>query len=44
AQGKFAEAEALYMRSLAVQEQSLGPEHPALAPLLVTSARLLKRQ
>lgn len=44
AQGKFAEAEPLCKKSLAIQEKSLGPEHPALAALLINSAGMLKRQ
>lgn len=44
AQGKFAEAEPLCKRSLAIQEMALGPEHPALAALLNNSAGRSKRQ
>ena len=30
-QGRYAEAEPLYERALAVQEKALGPQHPAVA-------------
>ena len=30
-QGKYAEAEPLYRRALAIAEKALGPEHPDLA-------------
>ena len=32
-QGQYAQAEPLYKRSLAIAEQSLGPDHPAFALL-----------
>ena len=31
AQGKYAEAEPLYKRALAIREKALGPEHPDFA-------------
>ena len=31
AQGKYAEAESFYSRSLAIQEEALGPDHPNVA-------------
>ncbi len=31
AQGRYAQAEPLYQRSLAIDEQALGPEHPGVA-------------
>ena len=31
-QGKYAEAEPLYKRSLAIREKALGPDHPDVAP------------
>ncbi len=31
AQGRFAEAEPLFKRALAIREEALGPEHPAVA-------------
>ncbi len=31
AQGKYAEAEPLYKRALAIDEKALGPEHPNVA-------------
>ncbi|CAM9178067.1 unnamed protein product, partial [Discosporangium mesarthrocarpum] len=33
-QGIFKEEEPLYLRSLAVREKRLGPEHPAIATAL----------
>ena len=43
-QGKYAEAEPLYERSQAIQEEALGPEHPAVAAVLSNRAGLLKSQ
>jgi tetratricopeptide (TPR) repeat protein len=40
AQGKFAEAEPLYERSLAMTEKTLGPEHPEVAQILNNLASL----
>ncbi len=41
AQGKYAEAEPLYERSLAIWEKALRPEHPKVATGLENYARLL---
>lgn len=43
-QGKHAEAEALYERSHAIQEEMLSPEHPSVALSLSTRASLMARQ
>ena len=43
-QGKYAEADPLYARSLAIQEKVLGPEHPAFATMLNNRAELLRKQ
>ena len=40
-QGKYAEAEPLYVRAGAIQEQALGPEHPDVARTLADLASLL---
>ena len=32
AQGRYAEAEPLYKRALAIREKALGPEHPDVDP------------
>lgn len=44
AQGKYAEAEALYLRSLKIQEGILGPDHPDVATSLNDLAGLLELQ
>jgi outer membrane protein assembly factor BamD (BamD/ComL family) len=36
-QGKYAEAETLFKRALALRENSLGPEHPEVATILNNS-------
>ncbi len=41
-QGKYAEAEPLYQRSLAIWEKALGPEHPDVAMVLENYAGLLR--
>ena len=41
-QGKYAEAEPLYQRSLAILEKALGPEHPLVATSLENYAALLR--
>jgi len=41
-QGKYAEAEPLYRRSLAILEKALGPEHPDVAESLENYAELLR--
>ncbi|CAN0065051.1 unnamed protein product [Ectocarpus sp. 12 AP-2014] len=43
-QGKYGEAEALYMRSLAVEEEACGPDHPNVATHLNNLAELLRNQ
>lgn len=43
AQGRYAEAEPLYKRSLAIDEKALGPEHPAVATSLENYADLLRK-
>ncbi len=42
-QGKYAEAEPLYKRSLAIVEKALGPEHPDVATSLKNYAALLRK-
>ncbi len=42
-QGKYAEAEPLYKRSLAIYEKALGPEHPNVATSLENYAALLRK-
>ncbi len=44
AQGKYAEAEPLYKRALAIREQVLGPEHRSVATSLSNLAELYKAQ
>ncbi len=41
-QGRYAEAEPLYKRSLAIREGALGPEHPDVAQSLENYALLLR--
>ena len=43
-QGKYAEAEPLYQRSLAIREKALGPEHPDVASSLNNLAGLYDNQ
>ncbi len=43
-QGKYAEAEPLYQRSLAIGEKTLGPEHPQVAMSLNNLAGLYRAQ
>ena len=43
AQGRYAEAEPLYQRSLAIREKALGPEPPAVATSLENYADLLRK-
>ncbi len=43
AQGKYAEAEPLYKRSLAIREKTLGSEHPQVATSLENYAALLRK-
>ncbi len=42
AQGKYAEAEPLLKRALAIVEKALGPEHPDVAASLENYAALLR--
>ncbi len=42
AQGRYAEAEPLYQRSLTIMEKALGPEHPNVATTLENYAELLR--
>ncbi len=42
-QGRYAEAEPLYQRSLAIREKALGPEHPHVAESLENYAALLRQ-
>ena len=42
-QGKYAEVEPLYQRSLAIREKALGPEHPRVATSLENYAALLRK-
>jgi hypothetical protein len=41
AQGRYAEAEPLYVRALAIWEKALGGEHPHVATVLESYALLL---
>ncbi len=43
AQGRYAEAEPLYQRALAIREKALGPEHPDVAASLQNYAALLRK-
>ncbi len=43
AQGRYAEAEPLYKRSLSIREKALGPEHPNVAQSLENYAALLRK-
>ena len=43
-QGRYAEAEPLYQRSLGIGKKALGPEHPAVASSLNDLAALLDLQ
>jgi tetratricopeptide (TPR) repeat protein len=43
-QGRFGEAEPLYLRSLAISEKSLGADHPDVAATLNNLAGLYRRQ
>ena len=42
-QGNYAEAAPLYRRSLAIRENTLGPEHPDVAKVLDNYAALLRK-
>ncbi len=43
AQGKYADAEPLYKRSIELDEKALGPNHPDVATLLGNYAALLRK-
>lgn len=43
-QGKYVEADPLYLRAIEIGEKTLGPEHPDLATRLNNRAELLKAQ
>ena len=43
-QGRYAEAEPLYKRSLAIREKALGPDHPDVATALNNLAVLYEDQ
>ena len=43
-QGRYAEAEPLYKRALAIQEKALGPDHPDVATALNNLAVLYRHQ
>ncbi len=43
AQGKYAKAEPLYKRSLAITEKALGKDHPNVADVLENMAKLYKK-
>ena len=43
ARGRYAEAEPLYKRALAIVEKALGPEHPDVATSLENYAALLRK-
>ena len=42
-QGRYAEAQGLYRRDLAIQEKALGPEHPRVAAVLENYAILVRK-
>jgi lipopolysaccharide biosynthesis regulator YciM len=42
-QGKYAEAEPLYKRSLKILEKAFGPDHPHVATVLENMAELYKK-
>ena len=44
AQGRYAEAEPLHKRALAIGEKALGPEHPEVATWLNNLALLYRRK
>lgn len=43
-QGKYDEADRLYLRCIEMEERNLGPDHPELAVGLNNRALLLKKQ
>ena len=42
-QGRYAEAEPLYKRALAIREKALGPDHPDVATIAEQSGGALRR-
>jgi len=42
-EGRYSEAEPLYLRALAIREKILGKDHPDVAALLVSYAQLLRQ-
>jgi len=42
-QGKYAEAEPLFKRALAIDEKALGPEHPDVAAIAERLALVLRK-
>ncbi len=42
-QGRYADAEPLYKRALAITEKTLGPEHPHVSMALENYAALLRK-
>ena len=44
ARGRYAEAEALYKRALAIEEKAVGPNHPNVATTVNNLARLYRSQ
>ena len=44
AQGRYADAEPLYKRALAMREAALGPDHPDVARALSNLGLLYKKQ
>ena len=42
--GQYAEADALYLRAIQIEERTLGPLHPEFATTLNNRAGLLERQ
>ncbi|CAM9312832.1 unnamed protein product, partial [Laminaria digitata] len=43
-QGKYAEAEPLYLRAVEINEKTLGPDHSSTATLLTKLAELFEAQ
>ena len=43
AQGRYAEAEPLYKRSLAIKEKDFGPEHPEVASVCENMAEFYRQ-
>ena len=43
-QGKYEEADVLYLRAIRIQEEALSPDHPELAISLGSRAQVLEAQ